>query len=56
MTNFEKVLIERDCYTHDDAAEELRVLRCRAQEGEDPEELLHEYGLGSDYVSDLNMR
>lgn len=54
MTDFEKVLINRDGMTPENARLELKDARQQIMDGEDPEELLlNEYGLEPDYFFDL---
>jgi hypothetical protein len=54
MTDFEKVLINRDGMTPENARLELEDARQQIMEGQDPEELLlDEYGLEPDYFFDL---
>jgi len=47
------VLIERDGMTEEEAIGTIIDMRRQVQEGEDPEELLHELGLEPDYIFDL---
>jgi hypothetical protein len=54
MTDFEKVLINRDGMTAENARLELEDARQQIMDGQDPEELLlDEYGLEPDYFLDL---
>jgi len=53
MNDLEKVLTERDGLTQEEADEQIAEMRKRMLEGEDPEELLWEVGLESDYIFDL---
>ena len=54
MTDFEKVLINRDGMTPENTRLELEDARQQIMEGQDPEELLlYEYGLEPDYFFDL---
>lgn len=58
MTDFEKVMINRDGMSEDEAHEELMNLRYEVLNGdcaiEDIEDiLLDEYGLGLDYLMDI---
>lgn len=53
MNDLQKVLVERDGLTEDEANEQIIEMRERMIEGEDPEELLWEAGLESDYIFDL---
>lgn len=54
MTTIEKVLIQRDNYSREEAREALKDARQRVSEGEDPEEILYEeFGLEPDYIFDL---
>ena len=54
MTDFEKVLINRDGMTPENARLELKNARQQIMDGQDPEDLLlDEYGLEPDYFFDL---
>lgn len=55
MTEVEKVLIERDGLTEEEALQQLEDARKRVMiYGEDPEEILYEeFGLEPDYIFDL---
>lgn len=53
MNDLEKVLAERDGLTQEEVNEQINEMRERMLEGEDPEELLYENGLESDYILDL---
>jgi hypothetical protein len=54
MDSLLQVLMRRDEMTRAEALEEIRDIKKRIREGEDPEEILHEeYGLEPDYVMDL---
>jgi len=53
MNDLEKVLTERDGLTQEEADEQIAEMRKRMLEGENPEELLWEVGLESDYIFDL---
>ena len=54
ITDFEKVLINRDGMTPENARLELEDARQQIMDGQDPEELLFdEYGLEPDYFFDL---
>jgi hypothetical protein len=59
MTNMKdssllKALMNND-YSREDAQEEISQMIERIYDGEDPEEILYEYGLEPDYVMDLLM-
>jgi hypothetical protein len=53
MNKIVEILIERDGYTKEDALSEINEMRSRIYEGEDPEEVLHEFGFEPDYIFDL---
>jgi hypothetical protein len=54
MTDIEKVLINRDEMTPQEAYDYLQELREMVRNGEDPEQLLYdELGLEPDYILDL---
>jgi hypothetical protein len=54
MTDIEKVLINRDEMTPQEAYDYLQELREMVRNGEDPEQLLYdELGLEPDYIFDL---
>ena len=55
LTEVEKVLIERDGYSEEEAREQLQDARRRVNiDGEDPEEILYdEFGLEPDFIFDL---
>jgi hypothetical protein len=54
MTGIEKVLINRDEMTPQEAYDYLQELREMVRNGEDPEQLLYdELGLEPDYIFDL---
>lgn len=53
LTDFEQALIERDELSRTEAREALREARLRIVQGDDPEEVLEDYGLEPDYVMDL---
>ena len=54
LTEVEKVLIDRDGMSPEEAREALLEAKLRVCEGEDPEEILHdEFGLEPDYIFDL---
>jgi hypothetical protein len=53
MTDFTKVLMERDGMTEEEAENERKELFERAMTGECIEEMLLEHGLESDYVFDV---
>ena len=52
--NLKKVLIQRDGMSGVEADQEIKELRSRVFNGENPEEILFdEYGLEPDYIWDL---
>jgi hypothetical protein len=54
MNELMKILIERDGYSISDATAEIESMRDRVvNDGENPDEILYEYGLEPDYVFDL---
>jgi hypothetical protein len=53
MTEVEKILIDRDGMTANEANAELKDMRNRVLEGEDPEEILYEIDLEPDYIFDI---
>lgn len=54
MTDIERILIERDGLSPEEAARALHEAKARVYDGEDPEEvLLDEFGLEPDYILDL---
>ena len=53
MTDLEKVLVDSGDYSAAEAHEIQIELANRVLDGEDPEELLEEYGLEPDYVFDI---
>lgn len=54
MTQVERIIIERDGYSSEEARELLEEARERVLQGEDPEEILYsEFGLEPDYIFDL---
>lgn len=54
ITEVEKILIERDGMSKEEAHVLLQEARERVLEGEDPEEVLREeFGLEPDYIFDL---
>ena len=53
MTELVKVLMRRDGMSQTEAEELRREMQERMEEGEDPEEILHEEGLEPDYIMDL---
>ena len=46
-------LIHSQDFTKQEALDELNEMKERVFEGEDPEEILYEYGLEPDYILDL---
>lgn len=53
MTELVRVLMHRDGMSRTEAEELRREMQERMEEGEDPEEILHEEGLEPDYIMDL---
>jgi hypothetical protein len=53
MTDLKKVLMSRDKMSSEQADQEIKEMRNRVLEGEDPEEILLEIGLEPDYIFDL---
>ena len=53
MTKLTSVLMIRDGITFEEAEEVRKQMRMDVMEGEDPEEVLYEYGLEPDYVFDI---
>lgn len=53
MTELLKVLMEREDCSENEAQEMIDDMREQIEEGEDPEEVLFEYGLEPDYLFDL---
>lgn len=53
LTEVEKVLIERDGLSPEEAFEQLKEMRELIYDGEDPEELLYDIGLEPDFIFDL---
>lgn len=53
LDSLESILMRRDRMTQDEARDLIKEMRERAEDGEDPEELLHEVGLEPDYVWDI---
>jgi len=53
MTEVERMLMHCEGLTRKEAREELLDMRNRVRDGEDPEEILYEWGLEPDYVFDL---
>lgn len=53
LTKVEKVLIERDGLSPEEAFEQLKEMRELVYDGEDPEELLYGIGLEPDFIFDL---
>ena len=47
------VLMSRDGMSRNEAREELRCMKERVSQGEDPEDLLYDIGLEPDYIFDL---
>ena len=54
MTELQKILMERDGFSYEEARRAVKEARERVYAGEDPEELLYEeFGLEPDYMEDL---
>ena len=53
MTELKKVLMSRDGFTGSEADFEIEVMRELVSEGENPEDILYDYGLEPDYFLDL---
>ncbi|MBK9723312.1 MAG: hypothetical protein IPO78_17250 [Saprospiraceae bacterium] len=53
MSELLTVLIQRDGMTEREAENEIREMNTRVMSGENPEEILLEYGLEPDYVFDI---
>jgi len=54
MKTIKQILIERDNMTPEEADDLIADMKARIQEGEDPEEILHdECGLEPDYIFEL---
>lgn len=51
--NLKEVLTTRDQLSEIEADNEINEMRERVYKGEDPEEILEEYGLEPDYVFDI---
>ena len=51
--NLLTALMRSQDFTKQEAMDELNEMKERVFEGEDPEEILYEYGLEPDYVFDL---
>ncbi len=52
--SLKQVLIKRDGMTSAEAEQEIKDIKCRILEGENPEVILHdEYRLEPDYIWDL---
>lgn len=49
----EQLLIDRDGMSAHEAYEEVKEMRQRVIDGEDPEEMLYEIGLEPDYIFDI---
>lgn len=52
-TKLYSAMIESERYTDSEAKLAIADLRARVENGEDPEEVLHEEGFEPDYVFDL---
>lgn len=53
MDSLQKILIERDGYSKEDAKKEISEMRKQVFQGANPETLLYEIGLEPDYIFDL---
>jgi hypothetical protein len=53
MSEIIKILIESGDFDKSEAVAVLKEMRTRVNEGEDPEEVLYDYGLEPDYVEEL---
>lgn len=51
--NIEKILMQRDEMSLEEAKETVQECREAIAEGEDPEEILYDLGLEIDYIFDL---
>lgn len=51
--SLEQALMQAHDYTAKEAASTINEMRTRVREGEDPEEILYEYGLEPDFVLEL---
>ena len=55
MTDYSllRVLMDRDEMDLDEAQEEIEMMKQAVLDGQDPEEVLYEYGLEPDYVFEI---
>ena len=53
LESIKEILNTRDGYDRDEAAREFNVMQNRVAAGEDPEDVLYEYGLEPDYADEL---
>ena len=53
MTEIEKIFMERDGMTAEEAKNQLNELRQQVIDGEDPEEVLYDVDLEPDYIFDI---
>ncbi len=53
MREIERILINRDEMTEEEAKEVVAESRARIFDGEDPEEVLYDLGLEPDYIFEL---
>ena len=53
LKTVKEILIERDGMSAAEADEEIREMKNRVMEGEDPEEILYDIGLEPDYIFDI---
>lgn len=53
LETLHQILVTRDNYTEEEARQEIKEMKIRVMNGEDPEEILYELGLEPDYVFEL---
>ena len=53
METLLQILIRRDKMTRQEAEEEIKDMKRRVWNGEDPEKILYEIGLEPDYIFDI---
>jgi len=53
LETLHQILVTRDGLTEEEAKEEIKIMKNRVMNGEDPEEILYELGLEPDYVFEL---
>ena len=53
METLKEVLMRRDEMTSKEADEEIKEMRARFMDGENPEDILYEIGLEPDYIFDI---